>query len=711
MGSFFVNVQARARSADSPTTIAEAIAADAREAGWIEADEGGCDREVLVGPTRDGWVTVYDELAEMQNEEVVDGLARAVSAATGEPAVAVLMHDSDVLQLRRFDGGRRVDVYDSNPSYFEEVPGVDGPQGDPARWADLLGSGTVDELRQAWSATPVFAEEILADLAPRFGWSDSALLGYRYAIAEEEGIAEFRRLRFRRPVEAEVETEPEGPPDLDLSGYSTSLESIVDEPGLVALSVSNSGGASKGYEVQAWGSALERGLIEVEQIVVGSTDEPERESGLMARVGKWWRARSIEPVEPIDGSMIRTVHGAKTPTEWLDPEDADEDDEDREDDFVSAEFRHAPIPRGVSESLDPAAMTHRELSRQIGERMSRDLQIELRVRSLAPGRGVLHVSVIPRANSDEGTVSHVMAVEVLEPAWVPAAASEVESEVLRELSGKRNLVAVVTLGVDAPTATPHVAAAFERWHVALQDLVTQDYWITTQPLERGGELDLPARDLTADPRWARWVASLPHAMFFAAIAPADGQGDDAWLDDEDLDDDDREDLADGLGSCSASGNHGFSFTPGEPEDAPTVGLWCDTAGLDDATIRRLRTELTAIVDELVRRCDGVQAALARWSYAAMPPMTATPYESALGLPAQRTRAATSRRLRAVAETLWLSDALWHHLQSPASLSIITEQERLAGARRITLHADQPLAELERALTGILPDPPVALEEG
>jgi len=703
VGASFVNVQARVRDRDAASKLVEAIRETARSTGYVETEGDACDREVLVGPLRDGWITVYDELAEMQDEEVIDALAQALSEATGDVAVGVLLHDSDVLMLRRFDAGRRIDVYNSAPDYFD--PCADGsaePEGSPERWADLLQQGTAGELQRAWSGTPLFAESILGELAPRFGWSDLAMTGYRYA--GEDVTAGFRRLRFRLEDAAEA-TDLDGPPDFALSSYAIGAETIVDELHLVQLSVRNEGGASRGYEIQAWGSALERGLIEVEQIVVGTAEwrEDDHEPrGLFARVGRWWQQRDLEEVEPIEGSMVHTIHGAKTPTMWVDPEDEEgEDDDERDEDFITAAFKRAPIAAGTND-IEKSHLTHRALERALAEGYRRDIQIELRVRALAPGRGVLNIAAVPRANEDDGTVSHLIAVQVAERSWAPAGAIDALQARL-ELGGNRNVVALVTLGVDASTAAPLVAAAFEQWHAALEAVVDDDYVVMTYPIERGAKLELPARALTNDDRWHRWAATLPHADFFTATAEGTEEQEYAWLDDEDLDEDEREDLEDSF-SCTPTASHGFSFAGGGDNDAaPLVGFWFDTEGLDAPTVARLRGEVGTIVDRLMADGSGLQASLARWSWTPSSPLGGTPYESALGLGGTLpTPAEASRHLRAVAETTWLGEALWDRLESPDRLTLLADATRVGSTRRVSLKSAHTLDELELAFAGILP---------
>src|SRR5262249_24357757 len=154
VGSFFTNVQVRIAESDGRDRLLEALRRSAHAQGLLEAHDGEpADRTVRVGPSEGGWVTVYDEATESQDTRALDALRERASRALGGHAVTVLVHDSDVLRLALFEGGRSIDRYDSAPEYFGRVDVAARVRaaGDPERWRALVEHGVIDELRSAWS--------------------------------------------------------------------------------------------------------------------------------------------------------------------------------------------------------------------------------------------------------------------------------------------------------------------------------------------------------------------------------------------------------------------------------------------------------------------------------------------------------------------------------------------------------------------------------
>ncbi|MCZ7679236.1 MAG: hypothetical protein M5U28_10965 [Sandaracinaceae bacterium] len=108
---------------------------------------------------------MFDERTESQDLASLEALGALLSRVTSSPAVSVLVHDSDVLDLRLYRDGARVDRYDSFPGYFEGKASKKqkaAAAGHPERWSDLLAGGSVEELRAAWTGEDLFAEGALA---------------------------------------------------------------------------------------------------------------------------------------------------------------------------------------------------------------------------------------------------------------------------------------------------------------------------------------------------------------------------------------------------------------------------------------------------------------------------------------------------------------------------------------------------------------------
>jgi hypothetical protein len=102
MGTFFTNVHTRAAA---PETIVAAF----KSIGALPA---------YVTQPEKGWVGVYPEATEGQDQAFLERVGQALSATAGTVVYASLVHDSDVWDFTVHDGGRLVDHYCSNPGYF-----------------------------------------------------------------------------------------------------------------------------------------------------------------------------------------------------------------------------------------------------------------------------------------------------------------------------------------------------------------------------------------------------------------------------------------------------------------------------------------------------------------------------------------------------------------------------------------------------------------
>jgi hypothetical protein len=82
MGAFFTNCNVRATdTAKCAKALASLISSRA-----------------FMTDSKNGWITVYEEGSESQDIDILRRLAKALSAELKTVAIAVLVHDSDVLQ-------------------------------------------------------------------------------------------------------------------------------------------------------------------------------------------------------------------------------------------------------------------------------------------------------------------------------------------------------------------------------------------------------------------------------------------------------------------------------------------------------------------------------------------------------------------------------------------------------------------------------------
>src|SRR5215510_7663694 len=102
MGAFFTNLHARAAAS-------EPIIEGLRNTGSLPS--------YISGPGG-GWISVYPQSTEGQDQALLERLAKALSIAARTIVLASLVHDSDVWTFAVFDQGRAVDRYCSRPGYF-----------------------------------------------------------------------------------------------------------------------------------------------------------------------------------------------------------------------------------------------------------------------------------------------------------------------------------------------------------------------------------------------------------------------------------------------------------------------------------------------------------------------------------------------------------------------------------------------------------------
>jgi len=418
VGAFFTNVQVRL--GDGPVEpLLEAVRAAAGDVDEVAAD-AEADRVVLVLPPDDGgWVTIYDQRTESQDTGGLEALGRLASEVCGAPAFSVLVHDSDVLDLRLYRGGERVDRYDSFPGYFEGGPTQsdrDAARGHPERWADAL-SVDADALAAVFAGERSFAEQTLREACELLGCDPRrAGLGYRYAT--QEGLPDGTiALRFRLRERPGWEREAEGPPRFDLHAHhgDRPVPLGVGDALRLGFSARNVGGAGTGLTVSVWGGAIDDGLVEIEtlELLVGDV-----------RSGAKHQAIEPERGRSADGPLVFAARPSQ------------------------------PIPAGRAASqmgwqpgVDVGAMMRAMNAGTV--------HVNLVGRVVKPGRAALGVGFVPHDNRDDGQVGTECVLDVAPAMRRPLRFAEGRamghvSHLLRPLAGDSRLDALLVF--DAPRA-------------------------------------------------------------------------------------------------------------------------------------------------------------------------------------------------------------------------------------------------------------------
>ncbi len=673
MGSFFTNVQVQMPPGVEPIvlldTVTHALASLAAERGMIPcaAASTAADRTVVLRPSERGWLSVYDEGTEDQDVQGLDVLARGLSKAIGGMAVTVLVHDSDILQLALFRKGKCLDRYDSHPAYFcegepskKELAKVAGK---PDRWAPLLTEGhRPEDLALAWREKKLFAEATLARTSELLGWTEGrAAVGFRYL--EDDGLGEgVVRLRYCHATRPAHQEEAEGvprfvtdlPPDVTLRPVELAL--AVGDELRVSCTCRNAGGAGRGIEIRAWGSALEKGLVELTafELLVGNVLKGAKHVGVTPKVS----ANHV----------------------WHTTVDHE-------------------IPAGLRGGLASlGGASWREVQ---GAMMRAQVHVNAVGRVVAPGQGELNLALMPSEGGEQGAHATAYRLDVDAPLWRPLRATSDDqggaaSHLFRPLSQRDHVVAVVVYGVSQPQAAIHAASAFRRFALASPRVDRYEKAVfRADPALRPQTASLQAEGLFEGKRW-KAVQDAFRAERQVTLGPPF----------------DLNDLAQG-GSPTRVG-HGLTFGrhllplpfgPGDGEVCVLL-LWACAREVD-SSLRGALELACEVVEEAMRDHDGIQGFVTRWG-AAGGSLDSTQYEQAAGIHGPTMlRSWSTRWLRAVGNhALWLGTELQKRLSRDEleALSSVAQVEAAGSYLRVTLRTDEneEVTRVERALRGLLP---------
>lgn len=416
VGAFFTNVQVRLGD-DPVEPLLNALRAAAGDVHEVATDDEA-DRVLLVlPPDAGGWVTIYDQATESQDTAGLEALGRLASEVCDAPAFSVLVHDSDVLDLRLYRGGERVDRYDSFPGYFEGKPSKsqkEEAQGHPDRWAAAL-SIDADALAAILGGERSFAEQTLRETCALVGCDpDRAAFGYRYAT--QEGLPDGTiALRFRLRERPGWEQEAEGPPRLELHAHRGDMPVPlgVGDALRLGFSARNVGGAGTGLTLSVWGGAIDEELVRIEafELLVGDV-------------------RSGATHQPITPERGRSAEGA----------------------LVFVDRPDQPLPAGRAAATmgwQPGV----DVDAMMRAMNAGTVHVNLVGEVVKAGRGTLGVGFVPHANRADGQVGTECVLDVAPAMRRPLRftarfAMGQASHLLRPLAGDSRLNALVVF--DAP---------------------------------------------------------------------------------------------------------------------------------------------------------------------------------------------------------------------------------------------------------------------
>ena len=253
-------------------TVVETARQRVLEGPFIEAlynKVGQADREVIVGALGEApWLTVVDTQGDMRE------LGQRISIAIKGTVIFINLIDSDIVHLRRYHQGKIVSeycnglvLYDDNGHVTKWEPKQS--QGallrDYAQWEDLFVSSIdLQRLHRVMGSKPIFADDILWAFVDAFGMNADEVAG----DFEPETIT---RLAFRVKQQRLYEIEVKGPPKLSVFGRPDVIKTREGERLDLVVTFQNGGGASTGINVYTWGSALDEGVVEIQEARVAQT--------------------------------------------------------------------------------------------------------------------------------------------------------------------------------------------------------------------------------------------------------------------------------------------------------------------------------------------------------------------------------------------------------------------------------------------------------
>jgi len=146
----------------------------------------------VVSPPRNGWVTVYDELADRE-PEMLRRLARELSDRMGAVVLLLGVEAGEVVRFVLFERGRVMDEYLSVPEHHGELPPGDviALSANPTVVARLTGADPGEVRRVVRTAKRVEdlprAPEFVAEVGAVLG-VEGAVHGYAAALALEDAL-------------------------------------------------------------------------------------------------------------------------------------------------------------------------------------------------------------------------------------------------------------------------------------------------------------------------------------------------------------------------------------------------------------------------------------------------------------------------------------------------------------------------------------------
>lgn len=186
MGASFTNYQAHTCDAER---CAKTVA------GVIQA-------RALVTDAKNGWVSVYDERSESQDDREIERVAKELSSQLSTEIFAFLVHDSDIFMYVLYRKGKLVDRFNSRPDYFAPITPAEREKW-RGHFEKLLSVASANvtskQIQQTLGQKRVFEDELAAEFGQLMGINpDRMRTGFKYLQQEGHDFQLVHGMRFSK---------------------------------------------------------------------------------------------------------------------------------------------------------------------------------------------------------------------------------------------------------------------------------------------------------------------------------------------------------------------------------------------------------------------------------------------------------------------------------------------------------------------------------
>jgi hypothetical protein len=270
VGSFITNIQVYEKNLSKiKEAILKKLHLDYKEA--LPGED--VDRIILIKPSTNIWSTIYDQELDNQDLDLLYNLAKVVSSELDVSTISILVHDSDVLNLCLFRKGDTINSYWNDPDFLSDsLPKykLNKLKGNPLLWQEqLMDSYSAKDLKKIWRSPEIFAEEILKQSVPYFGFNmDDCFLGYQVVKDSYKEWDNYLEINLKYTEDYFLRHPEATLPFLRMFSWNSSIEGSLNQPCTMSFNFVNGGAKSQGFAIILYGEAIETGFISFFEIEI-----------------------------------------------------------------------------------------------------------------------------------------------------------------------------------------------------------------------------------------------------------------------------------------------------------------------------------------------------------------------------------------------------------------------------------------------------------